>query len=275
MPSGLISMSFSASGAIRISAASFENGSLDSPWKDRAQSTCEGSLSLRVNGWSEKLLFAFCIGAWKVEGLLAVVGLESCVDGSWARKALEELKSDLIVLDCRGPEAYAVWRHVLEVDGDEDMKRRVWDCRDRSGAKNTMANVRCDLDISRLQLGRRNVRDAMLTVFELRPNQSRRVEREVGELSTPDLVISVPGLQMLANGAELVYCIWSPAKVYRAHSNILRLRPLIVAFPFPAFSERLHLFAASPPIPLIEITVIHSRLLSRATGTEYSFVPAV
>lgn len=45
IPSGLISTSSVSSGARRISAASFEKGSTDRPWKDFVQSMCEGSSS--------------------------------------------------------------------------------------------------------------------------------------------------------------------------------------------------------------------------------------
>ena len=53
MPSGLISTSAGSSGLSKISAASFENGSTERPWKELVQSTCIGSSSVNLIGWSD------------------------------------------------------------------------------------------------------------------------------------------------------------------------------------------------------------------------------
>ncbi len=64
IPSGLTSTSSNGIGAIKVSAASFENGCADNPWKERVQSTCllpssrmRGSSSIpdvisRMGDWS-------------------------------------------------------------------------------------------------------------------------------------------------------------------------------------------------------------------------------
>lgn len=54
MPSGFISTSSGSSGLSRMSAVSLENGSTDRPWKELVQSTCDGSSSVSLIGWSER-----------------------------------------------------------------------------------------------------------------------------------------------------------------------------------------------------------------------------
>ena len=53
IPSGLISMSSASTGCSNASAASFENDSVERPWKERAQSTCFSS-GERVGGGSSR-----------------------------------------------------------------------------------------------------------------------------------------------------------------------------------------------------------------------------
>jgi hypothetical protein len=54
IPSGFISTSCASSGLSRTSAVSLENGSTDRPWKELDQSTCDGSSSVSLIGWSER-----------------------------------------------------------------------------------------------------------------------------------------------------------------------------------------------------------------------------
>lgn len=63
IPSGLISTSSIATGSSSISAASLANGSADSPWNERVQSTWRMPSS-RIKGSSESPPVKSWIGDW-------------------------------------------------------------------------------------------------------------------------------------------------------------------------------------------------------------------
>ena len=82
IPSGLISISVGSSGAVRMSAASFENGSVERPWNERVQS-CDVSPSSRTNGASERPDLRFGVGVDEVE---EEDGVDDGVSDGWATR---------------------------------------------------------------------------------------------------------------------------------------------------------------------------------------------
>lgn len=91
MPSGLISISSIDSGAVRISAASFEKGSADSPWKERVQSWDVSAPSSRFRGPSERPVLRFGVGFEAAEVVAVEVeeGVEVAGDVACARRGAE------------------------------------------------------------------------------------------------------------------------------------------------------------------------------------------
>lgn len=81
IPSGFTSIVLGSMGARSTSAASFGKGSAERPWKERDQSTREGSLSL-ISGRGEAVVGGVC---WVVG--LGVGGADIGVVGAMAAAA--------------------------------------------------------------------------------------------------------------------------------------------------------------------------------------------
>ena len=78
-------MSSASRDACKTAAASLENGSVESPWNDLVQSTCEGSSSVSVNGLSSRFSRERVLEAVDT-GVLEVVGTacgDDAVLGGW------------------------------------------------------------------------------------------------------------------------------------------------------------------------------------------------